>query len=142
MDDDEKYIEYPLNYEEIVAKKLEMLEMDYNETLKCNFGDRISKIDEEKEYEDESCEVNNYECLDESVEDEEIIVEEKPNNVEDIENVNILKPEDSFEPSKVELMKKPIVINADKIKQMMMRIKPIGNELNISDKELIKNLFV
>jgi hypothetical protein len=139
--DDDKYIEYPLDYEKIVARQLEMLEMDYSETLKCNFGERN---------EDECEDVQGYECLDESVDDgnddgecENIVEEKKKKDDDELNDEDCVdvKIEDIIH-LKDQIKHYTIPnINADSIKEKMKKIKPIKNETEITDEELIKNLI-
>jgi hypothetical protein len=131
--DEDRYLEYPLNYEEIVARQLELLENDYQETLKCNFGEKIDN-------EEEQSEVNNYECLDESVEEDVEYIAEKENQVvEEIEIEELPKIEEEVELEKTDI-KVFSKIDAEKIKEKMKNIQPIIVEEKLTDEELIIKL--
>jgi hypothetical protein len=102
MENDE-IIEIPKNYEEIVARKLEILEKDYQNTIKANFNEEImnhssssSEGDINEEVKDNESEDkirnlgnNYYQCLDEYNEQDDNEIE----TVDNFGNVNRLNDE-------------------------------------------------
>ena len=121
-ENEKTYIEYPLNYEEIVSKKLAIIEKDYENTIKSNFNDKLDESDEESEI----CEDNNhynYQRLDE-VEDEFIQVEEnqiidiEEDITKEIEFINDNKNNESIKISYSNPIKDP-----EKIREAMRKIK-------------------
>ncbi len=111
------YIEYPQNYEDIVNKKLEVLEKEYQSVINSNIqhvddGDESSEEDHKEKEADNNDDMQYYQCLnndEEFVEVEEDLVIEKS----DI---------DGFEFVEEKSYKSPIK-NPDKIKNAMRSIE-------------------
>jgi hypothetical protein len=128
-------IEYPHNYEEIVARKLEQLEKDYTITVKANFNeeelreDSDSSIDEDgKESESgekqpsEKIENHYYQSLNECCEDDNEIETLNEEFIEVDEEVNFESFEFVKDKENTVPFKEPIQ-NPDKIKEAMRKIK-------------------
>jgi hypothetical protein len=145
----ESIIEYPLNYEEIVKRKLEILNKDYEDTIKCNFDSGLNlNNDDYSESDDNSGDISDskkdgeienkdngyYQCLN-NCEDEEFLdvceedckneendlkVEDKNlNNIEDLEFVN----NESNKPAEnIVFVAKNPVKDPEKIKNAMKSI--------------------
>lgn len=83
-------IEYPLNYNEIVERKLMMLEKDYTETINSNFikeneDDESSEENNEEEPKITNAE-NQYQCL-MNDEDDFVEVNEEENLYEEADTI-------------------------------------------------------
>jgi hypothetical protein len=107
------YIEFPANYENIVKKKIEALELDYENVIKSNMVIN-DEGDESSEEEKEAPEVNNmeyYQCInndDEFIEVEEDIIIQK----DELEGIEF-----------VEKKYNSPIKNPEKIKNAMKSIK-------------------
>ena len=135
MENLKEVIEYPQNYEEIVARKLAQLEVDYQNTIKANFTEDINQDDDDSIDEDgkeselvdkqpsEKIENNYYQCLNDcednelDINDNEFIEVNEECNTEVFEFVKEEK-EDKTKATFIDPIKNP-----DKIKEAMKKIK-------------------
>jgi hypothetical protein len=146
MENGKEYIEYPQNYEEIVARKLAQLEKDYETTIKANFNEDEFNEDEgsetiteenknNSECDDKRVSDNNYyQCLDDMNEEDnhiETVDEEFVEVIEDdivtnvvntMQNVQIGNGQNDIDSAPEIKIKDPIK-NPEKIKEAMKKIK-------------------
>jgi hypothetical protein len=136
-------IEIPENYKEIAEKKLQMLELDYQNTIKKDYKVEDVKDEERSDSEEDSNNDNNenyqdnryYQCLND---DEFVEVNEEDNFVQDDTNYKKINEDGITENCEFEFIEDDT--NSENIRTEQLKIEPIKNPEKI--KNAMKNIKI